>query len=536
MRNTDGEREQRLAHESYETTSKHPDSMLDQMANHLEHRLALLILDRQMALMNELMAWLIMEGSGRTSDLEKLIRGVGANVDAREGDGDPLLALAAAHGNLDALMLLLGHGADKETRDHEGATPLVLSCINGHAECTEALLAAGAKLDAKWQYLTPIQWAHVKSRGACEAACNQRGGVVGTLPAGRGVTTDPNRNRLLPPPAEAPRRRRKAMSVKAAAPIVGGGSDTPIGQGSAEGGGGPNENEGGGGAAVAAAGMAPDVAQAWSGREWVQHSLLTVLLDKRSDDARRGELLKQYKCLANLDICLRKCLYRECDVVPARLHSETIRSVSLRPALRLRAKDDDPDLHRRVTAMRCVHSRLTCGLNSSHSDCDPHTTPPQECERKLLRRARCGTAVCGARAQPTQRLPLLLWRAATVSHLHARGKHARAHLCRVPMGAKGQRLHRQQGGRRHPTRHAVLSHGEEGVRPAAGTGSALLRAARRAAALSQTAGQRARVSRPQRRRVRQLLRRCNGDGVVIPVLQVSRREILSFGGGFFLSH
>lgn len=56
------------------------------------------------------------------------------------------------------------------------------------------MLAAGAKLNAKWQYLTPIQWAHVKSRGACEAACNQRGGVVGTLPAGRGVTTDPNRN------------------------------------------------------------------------------------------------------------------------------------------------------------------------------------------------------------------------------------------------------------------------------------------------------------------------------------------------------
>ena len=117
-----GERELRRCHQAYDTANGRPQDVLDQQANHLEHCLALSLFERDWALQCELLCWLIIEG--REYDVGWLLDQGRADPDARDGDGDPALVLAAAHGEEGTVRLLVGASANLEQRNREGASPL----------------------------------------------------------------------------------------------------------------------------------------------------------------------------------------------------------------------------------------------------------------------------------------------------------------------------------------------------------------------------------------------------------------------------
>ena len=120
-----GEREHAQAHAAFDTTNSRPADLLDQMANHLEHHLALRTLLRQKALVEQLLCWLVL--NGRTCDAKWLIESRGASPDAKDSDGDPALVIAAGDGQLGALRLLIKLGANLEARDHEQVLTLSVS-------------------------------------------------------------------------------------------------------------------------------------------------------------------------------------------------------------------------------------------------------------------------------------------------------------------------------------------------------------------------------------------------------------------------
>ena len=122
-----GERELRRCHQAHDTANGRPQDILDQQANHLEHRLALSLFERDRALQNELLCWLIIQG--RTADVRWLLEQGGADPEARDSDGDSALILAAAHGEEATLRLLVGARADPEQRNREGATPLAQAAV-----------------------------------------------------------------------------------------------------------------------------------------------------------------------------------------------------------------------------------------------------------------------------------------------------------------------------------------------------------------------------------------------------------------------
>ena len=170
-------------------------------------------------------------------------------------------------------------------------------------------------MDAKWLYLTPMQWASEHGNDKCVKACATAGAKLRAVPVGRGgAGGDASRsaNRLQPTPAKRPRRRRGSASTKATD-----GDTSPT---------------------------------LWGGHEWVRRSLLAVLLTRGSTTAK--QLKEQYPCLKGLAAALRQCLYNNTQHAPPALPASTVASISLRPAIQLRRADPDPNLHSRVCAQR----------------------------------------------------------------------------------------------------------------------------------------------------------------------------------------
>ena len=254
--------------------------MLDQMATHFEGKIAIRELVCSQRRIDELLCWLVVEG-GHSKDVQWLLQQGIADFDARDADGDPVVCLAAAHGDCESLGALIDARANLDVRDNEGVTPLVLASIHGYATCVEALLAAGAAIGSRWQYLTPVQWASHKCHDDCVARFTSRGVHAPSIPAGHDVPAAPNddKNRLRPPPSKVARLRRKAMSAKAAA---GEGED---GAGAA------------GGASAAVSASAAGGSSRWPGHMWVRHSLLEA---PREEATRLREL---YPCMK---VCVRQ--------------------------------------------------------------------------------------------------------------------------------------------------------------------------------------------------------------------------------------
>ena len=83
-------------------------------------------------------------------DLDQIERHLywGAEVNARDADGNMPLHVAAAAGRWVAVELLLDHGADIEARSRNGETPIEAALMAGRTQVADLLLERGARLDA----------------------------------------------------------------------------------------------------------------------------------------------------------------------------------------------------------------------------------------------------------------------------------------------------------------------------------------------------------------------------------------------------
>lgn len=80
-------------------------------------------------------------------DITKLLNS-GANVNARNSNGETPLMLAIVEGHLDSVKLFFEHGAYVNDSADDGTTPLMLAAYCGHVEILKFLIQEGAALDA----------------------------------------------------------------------------------------------------------------------------------------------------------------------------------------------------------------------------------------------------------------------------------------------------------------------------------------------------------------------------------------------------
>jgi ankyrin repeat protein len=73
----------------------------------------------------------------------------GADVDAKDNDGQTALLLASYKGNLQLVQLLLANGADVNTKANEGMTALMGASLAGSLQVVRELLARKAEVNAK---------------------------------------------------------------------------------------------------------------------------------------------------------------------------------------------------------------------------------------------------------------------------------------------------------------------------------------------------------------------------------------------------
>ncbi|MGO8758220.1 MAG: ankyrin repeat domain-containing protein [Terracidiphilus sp.] len=86
--------------------------------------------------------------SGDTAQVARLL-GQGANIDAKNNQGDAPLLLAAKSGKADIVKLLIEKGADIEAKNNKGDTALIAACMVGHADVARVLVEKGASIDAR---------------------------------------------------------------------------------------------------------------------------------------------------------------------------------------------------------------------------------------------------------------------------------------------------------------------------------------------------------------------------------------------------
>ena len=80
---------------------------------------------------------------------------------------------------IEAVAALISHGADVNAREVDGETPLMRASINGHAKVVEALLDAGADKELKatsgdYEGNTALDIAREYNRGDVVAILEQR--------------------------------------------------------------------------------------------------------------------------------------------------------------------------------------------------------------------------------------------------------------------------------------------------------------------------------------------------------------------------
>ena len=187
----------------------------------------------------------------------------------------------------------------------------MLACITGQEACVRALLGVGACVNAKWQYLRPIQWAAQHKHEAIVQLCAAYGGNADeAVPLGRGrhaVLTDATTNRLLPAPASTTARPRR----RAGKALLG---------------------------SVNAALSEHQLVHKWAGCCWANHtrqreaSLLAQLIDERAvHGAGKGPLATRHPGLKQLEALLARYLE-----LPARalLPADVVRTFAIHPGVR----------------------------------------------------------------------------------------------------------------------------------------------------------------------------------------------------------
>tara|TARA_B100000900_G_C20474912_1_gene672971 strand:- start:205 stop:1074 length:870 start_codon:yes stop_codon:yes gene_type:complete len=84
---------------------------------------------------------------GHTEIAQALVA-AGADVNARDKNGDTALLLASMNGHTETAQALVAAGADKNARNKHGDTGLILASGKGHTETARALIDAGANVNA----------------------------------------------------------------------------------------------------------------------------------------------------------------------------------------------------------------------------------------------------------------------------------------------------------------------------------------------------------------------------------------------------
>jgi len=103
-------------------------------------------------------------GKGHNKEVAELLIDNGADVNARDEDGDTPLDWADRRNQTATTALLRKHGGKTGEELGAGITPLQQVARDGHKEIAELLIAEGADVNAKNDYgWTPLHWA--ASRG-----------------------------------------------------------------------------------------------------------------------------------------------------------------------------------------------------------------------------------------------------------------------------------------------------------------------------------------------------------------------------------
>ncbi|KKN83143.1 hypothetical protein LCGC14_0302570, partial [marine sediment metagenome] len=71
----------------------------------------------------------------------------GADTNARDQNGIPVLMWAANNGHAEVVKFLLAKDAEVDVKDTDGVTPLWMASQEGHTEVVKLLLAKGAEVD-----------------------------------------------------------------------------------------------------------------------------------------------------------------------------------------------------------------------------------------------------------------------------------------------------------------------------------------------------------------------------------------------------
>ena len=104
----------------------------------------------------------------------------GADVNAKDNIEWTPLHMAADLGYKEIVELLLTNGADVNAKDYKGVTPLHDAALWGHKEIAELLLAKGADVNAKANDgKTPLDWAIEKNRTETADLLRKHGGKTG---------------------------------------------------------------------------------------------------------------------------------------------------------------------------------------------------------------------------------------------------------------------------------------------------------------------------------------------------------------------
>jgi len=99
-------------------------------------------------------------------NVTKLLISNGADVNAKDKEGNSPLYYIAMNGNCKIAELLISNGADVNAKNTKGITPLHRAVKEGHTQIVEILLLEGADANiGKIQGMTPIKYAKKKGFG-----------------------------------------------------------------------------------------------------------------------------------------------------------------------------------------------------------------------------------------------------------------------------------------------------------------------------------------------------------------------------------